>query len=188
MRNGSTALLAVLTLTLTLTLALALARSHSHQYDGRMKANKQVRVDGLSAQAMATNNRSFDDIGEYNKLFLLVIRDFVHGKRDEIRKALDEAKGKVECAHLVENEIQFDHSLQHLTHARMQCLRLLVCELVDLFRRNTMEMGCGGLTEALASGLLYDTLCADVRDLHLPLCLLCTLAAKANSTERAQAK
>ena len=46
----------------------------------------------------------------------------------------------VESPHLVENKIQFDHSLQHLVHARMQCLRLLVCELVDLFRRNTMEM------------------------------------------------
>lgn len=62
------------------------------QYDGRMKANKQVRVDSLGAQAMATSNGTFDAISSYNKLTLLLVRNYARRTRNKRKRELDTAK------------------------------------------------------------------------------------------------
>ena len=46
------------------------------QYDGRMKSNTQLRVDAIGAKATASNNHTSYTICKYNKLALLVIRDY----------------------------------------------------------------------------------------------------------------
>ena len=57
-----------------------------------MKANKQVRVDSLGAQAMATSNGTFDAISSYNKLTLLLVRNYARRTRNKRKRELDTAK------------------------------------------------------------------------------------------------
>lgn len=61
------------------------------QYDYHMNRNAEVRLDGIAAQASAQSNRTFSDLS-LNKLALLVVRRVVRSKREQVRKAVADAK------------------------------------------------------------------------------------------------
>ena len=57
-----------------------------------MKSNKQLRVDAIGAQAAASNNHTFHTICKYNKLALLVFRDYARRMRATSRQAVCSAR------------------------------------------------------------------------------------------------
>ena len=57
-----------------------------------MKSNKQMRVDSIGAQVAASNNHTFHTVGKYNKLALLVIRDYARRMRATKREPVCSAR------------------------------------------------------------------------------------------------
>ena len=84
-----------------------------------MNRNAQVRIDGLGAQASASSNRTFENI-KLNKLSKLMVRKVVRSKRDEVTKALKEAKVKADKRklHLREVKVEARKTRDRMQHAR----------------------------------------------------------------------